>query len=316
MTGSRASAVDVRFDGQTAIVTGGGRGLGRAYCVELGRRGASVVVNDVAGEFADDVATEIVAAGGSAVASYDSVSSLEGGQALVQRAVDVFGTVDALINNAGVLRNGYFEDLTRDQVEAVFDVNLRGVFYATQQAWRIMKAKGYGRVVLTSSAAGLFSRGGSANYSTAKAGMVGLCRALSFEGAECGIRTNVVLPRANTTITAADPIPGMADYYSPALREALAPRRTAEVSAALVCYLASRDCAVSGEAFSSAFGSYARVFVGRAAGWLAPDANAITVEDVVEHLDEIRDLDSYSVPASNFGEVEAVAAQLGIDARA
>ena len=303
----------VGFDGKVAIVTGGGRGLGRAYCLELARRGAAVVVNDVVGELADGVATEIVEAGATAVASHDTVATAAGGEALVKRAIDEFGTVDALINNAGVLRNNLFEDLTLEQIDTVLDVNLRGAFFVTQPAWRVMKEKGYGRVVLTSSAAGLFARPGSVNYSASKAAMYGMCRALSFEGADHGIKINVILPRANTTITAGDPIPGLSEYYSPELLDALAPRRTAEASAALVCYLASEACAVTGECYSTAFGSYARIFVGRARGWLAPDASSIAIEDVVEHLDEIRDLDGYSIPESNFGEVQTVAGQLGID---
>jgi hypothetical protein len=126
----------------------------------------------------------------------------------------------------------------------------------------------------------------------------------------------MLLPRADSAITAGNPVPGMSNYYSPELREALAGRRAPEATAALVGYLSSRACSVSGEAFSSAFGCYSRVFVGRARGWLAGEANAITIEDVVDHLDEIRDLEDHTVPLSNFAEVEAVAERLGIDATA
>lgn len=307
---------DTSFAGQVAIVTGGGRGLGRGYCLALARLGAAVVVNDVVAESSDAVVAEVEAAGGRAAASHDSIATREGGAAVVQRAVDAFGRVDALVNNAGILRNNYFEDLTFAQIDEVLDVNLRGVFYVTQPAWRLMKDKGYGRVVLTSSAAGMFSRAGSVNYSASKAAMYGMCRALSFEGADHGIRINMLLPRAASSITAGNPVPGMSDYYSPVLQAALAPRRAPEATAALVCYLCSRACAVNGEAFSSAFGCYSRVFVGRARGWLAPDANAITIDDVVHNLDEIRDLDDHTVPLSNFAEVEAVAERLGIDAKA
>jgi NAD(P)-dependent dehydrogenase (short-subunit alcohol dehydrogenase family) len=306
----------VSFEGQSAIVTGAGRGLGRAYALELARRGAGVVVNDVAAEFADAVVAEIAEAGGRAVASYDSVATREGGAALVQSAVDRFGGVDVLINNAGILRNNLFEDMTFEQIDSVLDVNLRGAFFVTQPAWTLMKAAGYGRVLMTSSAAGLFSRPGSVNYSASKAAVYGMAKALSFEGADFGIKINVLLPRATSTITASDPIPGMSSYYSPELRAALAPRRDPEATAALACYLVSRECAVTGEAFSSAFGRYARVFVGLTKGWLAEDANAIRIEDAIEHLDEIRDQDGYTVPLSNFAEVEAVAASLGIDVHA
>jgi NAD(P)-dependent dehydrogenase (short-subunit alcohol dehydrogenase family) len=303
------------FNDQVAVVTGGGRGLGRAYCLELARRGASVVVNDVSAEHADQVVAEIEAGGGRAVASHDSVATPEGGAAIVRRAVVAFGTVDALVSNAGILRNNYFQDMTVEQIDEVLDVNLRGALFVTQPAWRIMLARGYGRVVLTSSAAGLFSRPGSVNYSAAKAAMYGMCRALSFEGRDHGIKINLILPRASTTISADNPVPGIAETFPPAVKEALATRRDPRLTAPLVCYLASRACAVSGEAFSSAFGNYSRVFVGRSRGWLAPDPAATTAEDIAANLGAIEDRNDYSVPLSNFDEVAAVAERLGIDAR-
>jgi len=304
----------VSFDEQVVIVTGGGRGLGRAYCLELGGRGAAVVVNDILAEHADAVVAEIEAAGGTALASHHSVATPEGGEALVSRTVEAFGTVDALINNAGILRNGLFEDLTLEQIDAVLDVNLRGTFFVTQPAWRMMKARGYGRVLLTSSAAGMFSRPGSVNYSATKAAMYGMTKALSFEGAEFGIKVNMILPRATSSITAGDPIPGMKDDYSPQMREVLKPRRTPEMTAPLATYLISRGCAVTGEAFSSAFGCYSRVFVGRSPGWLADDLETLSVEDVVANIDEIRDQEGYTVPLDNFAEVATVAGRLGVPA--
>lgn len=302
----------IAFDDQVVIVTGGGRGLGRAYCLELGRRGASVIVNDVAGEHANDVVTEIKAAGGNAIASHDSIATREGGAAIVQLAVDTYGTVDAVINNAGILRNNFFEDMTFEQMQQVIDVNLWGVFYVMQPAWRIMKAKRYGRVVLTSSAAGLFSRPGSVNYSAAKAALYGINRALSFEGADFGIKINMILPRANTTIVADHPIP-VREALPAEITAALGPRRIPEATAPLVCYLASRECSVTGETFSSGYGAYARLFLGRAKGWVGQDPKAISAEDIVENLDEIRDYSKdYSVPLSNGAEVRVVAGQLGL----
>jgi NAD(P)-dependent dehydrogenase (short-subunit alcohol dehydrogenase family) len=310
------SATDtVSFEHQVVIVTGGGRGLGRAYCHELAARGASVVVNDIVPETADAVAHEVEAAGGRAIASHASVATPEGGRAIVGAALESFGTVDAIVNNAGILRNNLFEDLTVEQIDAVFDVNPRGTFFVTQPAWRVMKEKGYGRVVLTGSAAGLFGRGGSVNYSATKAALYGMCKALSFEGADYGIKVNLVLPRATSAITSSDPIPGFSDYYSSEMLEALAPRRGAELTAPLVAYLASRAWEISGETFSSAFGRYARAFVALARGWLAGDPSSITIEDVIEHLDEIRAQDDYTVPASNFEETAMVAESLGVRAR-
>lgn len=305
----------VTFDGQVVIVTGGGRGLGRAYCLELAARGASVVVNDVLADNAAEVAAEVQTAGGKAVVSTASVATPEGGEEIVAAARDTFGTVDAVIINAGILRNNLFEDLTVDQIDEVLGVNLRGAFFVTQPAWRVMKQKGYGRVVLTASAAGLFGRAGSVNYSATKAAMYGMCKALSFEGADHGIKVNTLLPRAKSSITTANPIPGFKNYYSPEMMEALGDRNGAELTAPLVAYLVSRDCAVTGEGFSSAFGRYARVFVGLAHGWLAPDPTAISIEDVAEHIEEIRDRDGHTVPLSNFDETATVAEMLGVPAR-
>jgi NAD(P)-dependent dehydrogenase (short-subunit alcohol dehydrogenase family) len=302
----------VSFDEQVVIVTGGGRGLGRAYCHELAGRGASLVVNDIVGESAYGVVAEIEASGGQAVASTDSVASAAGGRAIVEAALAAFGTVDAVINNAGILRNNLFEDLTVEQIGAVFDVNLAGAFFVTQPAWRIMKEKGYGRVLLTASAAGLFGRAGSVNYSATKAAMYGMCKALSFEGAEHGIKVNALLPRASSSITASDPIPGFSNYYSKEMMDALAPRRGPEVTAPLVAYLVSRECTVTGETFSSAFGRYARVFVGLARGWLARDPASISVEDVAENIELIRDREGHTVPLSNFEETATVAEMLGV----
>jgi NAD(P)-dependent dehydrogenase (short-subunit alcohol dehydrogenase family) len=302
----------VSFDQQVVIVTGGGRGLGRAYCLELAARGASVLVNDVIAESADTVVAEIEAAAGRAVASHDSVATPQGGEACVATAVKAYGTVDALINNAGILRNGLFEDLTVEQIDAVLDVNLRGAFFVTQPAWRIMKQCGYGRVLLTSSAAGMFSRPGSVNYSATKSAMYGMTKALSFEGADFGIGINMLLPRATSAITAEDPIPGMEDYYSPEMLGVLRPRRAPAMTVPLATYLVSRDCAVTGEAFSSAFGCYSRVWVGRSAGWLAEDLETLSAEDVSANIDEIRDRGGYTVPISNFAEVATVAERLGV----
>src|SRR5438094_2476354 len=192
----------ITFDGQVVIVTGAGQGLGRAYAIELGRRGARVVVNDLAGldspegSAAEAVARAIEAAGGTAVASHDTVATPEGGQPIVDKAVETFGTIDAVIHNAGVWRHKYYEDMTPDQLDPVLDVHLRGAFFVTQPAWPLMQAKGYGRIVLTSSSTGAFGRLAGTNYAAAKAAMLGLARALSLEGAEHGIKTNCILPVA------------------------------------------------------------------------------------------------------------------------
>ena len=231
----------IRFDGQVAIVTGAGSGLGRTYAVELASRGASVVCNDIVGRAAAETADEIVQRGGSAVPESTSVATPGGGDAVVRAAIDTFGSVDIVINNAGQLRNGAFEDLSVDDIHEVLATHLGGAFYVTQPAYRHMKTAGYGRIVFTSSSAGLFGSPWQANYAAAKAGVVGLCNVVALEGAPHGIKANAVMPMALTGIGDAGPPP-----YSPEhLRETvqalrpLLPSMTVENVAPLVLYLSS-----------------------------------------------------------------------------
>jgi len=304
----------VQLDGQVTIVTGAGRGLGRAHSLELARRGAAVVVNDVSREHADETVTAIEAAAGRATASYDSVATPEGARAIVEIARERFGTVDAVINNAGFMRNGYLEDLTPRHLREMLGVHIEGSFYVTQAAWPIMREKGYGRVVMTSSAGGLFAMEGESNYAAAKGGCYGLMKALAFEGSLCGIAVNAILPMATTTITEGDPVPDYERFYPAEIAEFLAPRRTTDLVSPLVAYLASPSCSVNSEAYSVGFGRFARVFVGETRGWVAPDLGSLSAEEVAEHLDQIRDLDEYTVPANIFDEVRWIAASLGMPA--
>jgi len=304
----------VTLDGQVAIVTGAGRGLGRAHSLELARRGAAVVVNDVSREYANEVVAAIEAIGGRAAASYDSVATPAGARAIVDTAREQFGTVDAVVNNAGFMRNGWFEDLTSEGLRELLGVHIEGSFYVTQAAWPIMREKGYGRVVMTSSAGGMFAMEGESNYAAAKGGCYGLMKALAYEGADHGILVNAILPMATTTIAADDPIPEYGERYPADVREFLAPRRTTDLVSPLVAYLASPACAVNSEAFSAGFGRFARVFVGESRGWVAPDLESVTAETIAEHLDEIRDRDDYTVPSNIFDEVKYIAAALGMPA--
>jgi NAD(P)-dependent dehydrogenase (short-subunit alcohol dehydrogenase family) len=300
----------ISFQDQVVVVTGSGRGLGRSYATELARRGGAVVINDVAEEFASEAVAEIEAAGGRAAMSLESVSTPEGAQALVDFAVERFGTVDAVINNAGFMRNGYLEDLTAQGLRDLLDVHIGGSFFVTRAAWPLMRAKGYGRVVMTSSAGGMFAMQGESNYAAAKGGVYGLSRALASEGAEHGILVNTVMPMASTTIASDDPVPGHAERYPEGAGEVLRPRRLTSSVAPLVAYLCSRDCTLSGETFSAGFGRYARVFVGEVPGWSADDPATVEIEDVAEHLEEIRDLDGFAIPRDIYDEVRLIVASL------
>jgi NAD(P)-dependent dehydrogenase (short-subunit alcohol dehydrogenase family) len=303
---------DAYFDGDVVVVTGAGRGLGRAHALALGRAGASVVVNDLDGDVAREVVAEIEAAGGKAAAAVASVSTGEGARAIVEAAVAAFGTVDAVVNNAGYMRNALFEDISERMLDEMLEVHIRGAFLVTQAAYPIMREQGYGRVVLTSSSGGLFASAGRINYSAAKAGLYGMCKGLAYEAKGHGILVNALLPFANTTITAANPVPGHSEGFPPGLREALEPLRLPEAVAPLVAYLCSRACTVTGEAFSAGMGHFARVFVGAARGWAAPDPAAITIADVDEHFDQIRDLDDATVPMWIYDELEAIAQAIGV----
>ena len=301
----------ISLEGQVAIVTGGGAGLGRAYSLELARRGAAVVVNDVVAEAADGVVGEIEAAGGRAVAVHATVATVEGGREIVDAAVSAFGTVDAIVNNAGIMRPGFFEDLDPALLDQHFAVHAGGAFYVTQPAWPIMKEKGYGRVVMISSAGGLFTMQANSVYGVAKGAIFSLGRALALEGQEHGIRVNSVLPNADTDMGRNHPVPGYEKHFREELRTKLAPMRVAEGVAPLVAYLASPACTVTGEAFSSTCGRVAQVFVGVTEGWVG-DHRSMTAEEIAENLDQIRDRSEYSVPASLWEEYEVIGRTLGV----
>lgn len=302
----------IDFRGQVAIVTGSGRGIGRAHALEFGRRGAAVVVNDLDAEVADSVVGEIQSTGGTACASYDSVSTEVGGERLVQRALSEFGTVDVLVNNAGLRRPGFFGDLSTDEIDVVLDSHLRAAFFVSQPAWRIMRQKRYGRIVMTSSSSGMFSNQGLSNYAAAKAGIYGLTKAMAYEGQEFGITTNCVLPFAATRLPGAPVrVPRMAEerakYISDeVLAKVPANRSDPALVAHMVAFLASRECELTGEAFSVCNGRYARVFVGVAEGWLAPDVEAVSAERIQDELAVIRDLSRTEVPMWIFEESASV----------
>jgi NAD(P)-dependent dehydrogenase (short-subunit alcohol dehydrogenase family) len=282
-----------------AIVTGAGGGLGKTYALELARRGARVVVNDLGGAVdgtgasssaADDVVSEISESGGEAVANYDSVSSEEGGQAVVQSALDAFGSVDIVVNNAGILRDKSLSKMTMGEVEAVLDVHLRGGFHVSLPAFNVMRDNSYGRFVFTSSASGLFGNFGQANYGAAKAGLVGLSNVIAIEGAKYDIKSNVIAPIARTRMTE--------DQLGPFV-EMVAPQQVTPK----VVYLCSETNEFTHEIFTVGGGRYGRVFIGTNTGWFAGTDDPPSVEELSGHLEEIRDISDYVVPLNNNDEI-------------
>jgi NAD(P)-dependent dehydrogenase (short-subunit alcohol dehydrogenase family) len=301
----------VSLKDRVVIVTGSGAGLGRAYALDMARRGAAVVVNDLSRERADAVVTEIEGAGGRAAVSYDSVAEAEPAAAIVATALDAFGTLDAIVCNAGTMKNGYFEELGPGDLEAMLAVHVGGCWYPTQAAWPVFRGKGYGRIVLVSSAGGMWGLHGTANYAAAKGGVYGLGRALALEGREHGIHVNILLPGGATTITANSPVPDYAKHVRAEITEVVGARRQPEGVAPMVTYLASESCTVTGETFSAVGGRFARAFVAVTDGWLAEDPLAVTADDIAERFAQITDESHYEVPVSLVDEYENIVRRLG-----
>jgi NAD(P)-dependent dehydrogenase (short-subunit alcohol dehydrogenase family) len=286
------------FDGKVAIITGAGGGLGRQHALALASRGALVVVNDLGGAVdgtgsdkgaAERVVDEIRAAGGEAVADTNSVATPEGGDAIVQTAIDAFERVDIVINNAGILRDKSFHNMSPDLMNPVFDVHLKGAFHVTQPAWVRMREQGYGRIISTSSAAGLFGNFGQTNYGAAKMGLVGFTRVMAVEGAKYNVKANAIAPLALTRMTE-DIMGALGDKLDPAL---VSP---------LVTYLAHESCEPTGRVFSVGGGRVAEVFLGETQGWASP---TLTPEDVRNQWSTITDREGYAVP-SNLAEETAL----------
>ena len=291
------------FEGRVIIVTGAGSGLGKSHAMEFARRGGQVVVNDLGGAVdgsgsgsaaADLVVKEIEAAGGTAVANYDSVSTQAGGEGIVQTALDHFGRVDVVVNNAGILRDRSFAKMSEEEVNSVLDVHLRGAFYVSQPAFRAMKENNFGRFVFTASAAGVFGNFGQANYGAAKMGLVGLSNVLSQEGVKHEIKSNVIAPIALTRMTEG-------------IMDGLGLQLDPEYVTSMVVYLASEECQQTHEIYSVGAGRYARVFVGLCPGWADAQSETVTAEDVRDNLDQIRDPAGYTIPGNAAEEmVEAM----------
>ena len=284
------------FDGKVAIITGSGGGLGREHALMMASRGALVVVNDLGGAIdgtgsdkgaAERVVDEIKAAGGDAVADANSVATVEGGAAIVQTALDAFGAIDIVVNNAGILRDKSFQNMTPDLWAPVVDVHLNGAYHVTSAAWPHMRDLNYGRVVSTASGAGIFGSFGQANYGAAKMALVGFSRVLAVEGAKYNIKANVIAPVAKTRMTE--------DLLGP-LGDKLAPRYVAPV----VTYLAHEICQPTGRVFSVGGGRVAEIFIGEGPGYTDPE---LSPELISENWNAVTNRDEYKVPAQMSEEV-------------
>ncbi|MET7682492.1 SDR family NAD(P)-dependent oxidoreductase [Streptomyces sp. NPDC005423] len=288
---------ELSFEGRVAVVTGAGRGIGRAHARLLAERGAKVVVNDLGGSMegegvdagpARKVVDEIVAAGGQAVADGNDVSTEAGGAAVVDTALNAFGRIDILVNNAGIIRYAGLPEIDLDNLERHLAVHLLGSFNTTRAAWPHFVEQGYGRVVLTTSA-GLFGLDNNLSYAAAKGGVIGLARSAKLSGEPHGIKVNVIAPAALTR---------MGGIEDEAAAEAAAQQAgmPSEAVSPIVAYLAHEECPVNGEIYAAGAGGFARFFIASTPGYVHQGGPA-TVEDVVRNWDAINDEKGYYVPA-------------------
>jgi len=287
-----------RFDGRVAVVTGAGRGLGREYALLLGSKGAKVVVNDSGGSMkgdgndagpAEEVAAKIRVEGGDAIACTESVATPRGGIVIIQTALKQYGRLDILIHNAGNVRYGSLQEITQEDFEAVVDVHLMGAFHVVRPAFPVMCKSGYGRIVLTSSIGGLYGTHNVVNYGVSKAGIIGLNNIVAIEGADKGVKSNIILPGAVTR---------MADGLDTTQYPPMGP----ELVAPVVGWLAHESCSVTGEMLISMAGRVARAFVAETRGVYR---SSWTIDDVAENIDAVRDpKDLWILPPVPSGYIE------------
>jgi NAD(P)-dependent dehydrogenase (short-subunit alcohol dehydrogenase family) len=296
-----------RFDGRVAIVTGAGRGIGRAYARLLAERGASVVVNDLGaaidgtgadGQPASRVVADITGAGGSAIADGSDVSTPDGAQAVVAAAVEAFGRLDVLVNNAGIVRWAGFPDADEQNLASHLAVHVGGSFHTTRAAWPYFVDRGYGRVVMTTSS-GMFGLPDNTSYATSKAAVIGLTRSLALAGAGHGVKVNLIAPAAMTRMAGARA--GEGD-----------PQLAPELVAPMAAFLAHEACPVSGEIYAAGAGRFARIFVASTDGYVHSGA-APTIEDIAAHWSEVNDERGYFVPADLMSWSAAFLAHLQSD---
>ncbi|MBN2178999.1 MAG: SDR family oxidoreductase [Deltaproteobacteria bacterium] len=280
----------IDFTGRVAIVTGSGAGLGRCHALELAKRGAKVVVNDLGGtrdgtgsddSAANKVVEEIKAAGGEAVPNYDNVATIAGGENIVKTAIDAFGKVDILINNAGILRDKSFTKMEEENWDGVMAVHLRGAYCVTRPAFANMRENGYGRIVMTTSGAGLFGNFGQSNYAAAKMGLIGLTNVLKLEGGKYNVKTNVLAPVAASRLTE--------DVLPPEFFEKMKPDFVTPV----VLYMCSEQCEDSGMIINAALGYFSRSAIVTGPGAILSDGKKIpTPEEVMENWAKITSIEN------------------------
>jgi NAD(P)-dependent dehydrogenase (short-subunit alcohol dehydrogenase family) len=301
---------ELRFDNRVAVITGAGRGLGRAYALLLASRGAKVVVDDpgvgLKGDGVDvgpaqEVVQEIEAAGGEAVACTESVGTPEGGNAIIQAALDRYGRIDILIHNAGNVRAASLKEMTQADFDSVLDVHLRGAYHVVRPAFPVMCKAGYGRVVLTSSIGGLYGNHRVANYGVAKAGMIGLSNVVALEGEAEGVKCNIILPGAVTRMAEGIDI----SAYPPMGAELVAP---------VVGWLCHESCSITGEMLVSIAGRVAKAYIAETPGVYRP---AWSIEQVGEQMDVIRNTDTpLIIPVVPSGHVEHIRYSFAMAAKA
>ena len=279
----------IDFNGKVAVVTGAGAGLGKAYALEFAKRGAKVVVNDLGGARdglgesktpAEAVVSEIKALGFEAVANYDNVATKEGGENIVKTAMESFGSIDILVNNAGILRDKSFTKMEKDNWDAVLDVHLNGAYNVTKPAFAHMKENGFGRIIMTTSAAGLYGNFGQTNYSAAKMGLIGFMNTLKIEGLKYNVHVNTIAPIAASRLTE--------DILPPEMLEKMKP----EFIAPIVMYLSSENCGETGQIYNAGMGFYNRASVITSPSiLLGEDGNPPSAETIMENMDRISDMD-------------------------
>ena len=309
---------ELRFDDRVALVTGAGGGLGREHALLLASRGAAVMVNDLGSPTmggqdhdpspAQAVVEEISAAGGVAIANSDSVASREGAESMVASALEEFGRLDILINNAGIIRNRTFLNIGEYEFEPVLDVHVKGCFFVTRPAYEHMKTVGYGRIINTSSGSGLFGSFGQTAYSAAKAAIYGFTRTLAIEGSRYGVHVNAIAPGALTRMTG-DVLGddgAMAEMTGLSGEDLVYQMGPHQVAPAVV-YLAHESCSLNGETLSASGGRVGRAFMGVTKGIYEDE---LTVESVAERINEVCDEDGYLVPDNVDQEIELLLSHL------